>query len=85
MDWVLALVFFSWSCRWSGWPTPTLFIGLAHGSFAGYRPASAFALGKHLYRTQWDAARDRDHVAMARNSLRKEAGRPVEGEVPLRQ
>ena len=84
-DWVFSLVFFF---------VVVPIIGLAYangihrlGAVIVRRlpPWLGLILGKLLYRSSWDMARETDEVALARNSLRKKAGKPVEGEIVPRQ
>lgn len=81
MDWVFSLVFFFVI-------VPIIGVAYANGihrlSAAIVRrlpPRLGLLLGKHLYRSSWDMGRETDEVALARNSLRKKAGKPVKGEI----
>jgi hypothetical protein len=85
MDWVLALVFFFVVVPLVGRLGSNGVHRLGAWIVRHLPPRVGLFLGKHLYRTQWDEARGNDEVARARNSLRKEAGKPVEGEVLPRQ
>ena len=80
-DWVIALLFFFVAVPLFGKAYANGVHRLGAWIVRRLPPRLGLLLGKRLYRSSWDTGRQYDEVERARNSLRKKAGKPVEGEI----